>query len=159
MVHSPLPEGVMRLVLEQAGKVRDGRRCLAALGDTMPRPVPCDTAPLWEGPGLRLHTYHPCRCREAWGNLAQGTHSPLAAGRPQHQVLANDAAGRSQFVHSGGLAAVQQLAEAPGSKLKVRDGLPQQQPSVLHPARTRRIGPWSCACSCSALLRIAAAAC
>jgi len=36
------------------------------------------------------------------------------------KVLANDAAGRSQFVHSGGLAAVQQLAEAPGSKLKVR---------------------------------------
>ncbi|KIZ07868.1 putative Sperm-associated antigen 6 [Monoraphidium neglectum] len=53
LVHSPLPEGVMRLVLEQAGK-----------------------------------------------------------------VLSNDAAGRSQFVHSGGLAAVQQLAEAPGSKLK-----------------------------------------
>ncbi|KAI8475961.1 MAG: armadillo-type protein [Monoraphidium minutum] len=53
LVHAPLPEGVMRLVLEQAGR-----------------------------------------------------------------VLANDAAGRSQFVHSGGLAAVQQLAEAPGSKLK-----------------------------------------
>ncbi|EFJ51264.1 hypothetical protein VOLCADRAFT_109629 [Volvox carteri f. nagariensis] len=34
------------------------------------------------------------------------------------KVLANDAAGRAQFVHSGGLAAVQQMAEAPGSKLK-----------------------------------------
>ena len=34
------------------------------------------------------------------------------------KVLANDPPGRSQFVHSGGLAAVQQMAEAPGSKLK-----------------------------------------
>lgn len=34
------------------------------------------------------------------------------------KVLANDPAGRSQFVHSGGLAAVQQMAEAPDSKLK-----------------------------------------
>eukprot|EP00877_Chromochloris_zofingiensis_P010277 jgi/Chrzof1/5502/Cz16g05190.t1 len=34
------------------------------------------------------------------------------------KVLANDPAGRSQFVHSGGLAAVQQMAESPGSKLK-----------------------------------------
>ena len=33
-------------------------------------------------------------------------------------MLANDPAGRSQFVHSGGLAAVQVMAEAPGSKLK-----------------------------------------
>lgn len=49
-----------------------------------------------------------------------GPHTPPAPTRPAQQVLANDAAGRSQFVHSGGLAAVQQLAEAPGSKLKVR---------------------------------------
>lgn len=34
------------------------------------------------------------------------------------KVLANDPSGRAQFVHSGGLAAVQQMAEAPGSKLK-----------------------------------------
>ncbi len=34
------------------------------------------------------------------------------------KVLANDPAGRAAFVHSGGLAAVQQMAEAPGSKLK-----------------------------------------
>lgn len=34
------------------------------------------------------------------------------------KVLANDPSGRSQFVHSGGLAAVQQMAEAPDSKLK-----------------------------------------
>jgi hypothetical protein len=34
------------------------------------------------------------------------------------KVLANDPTGRSQFVHSGGLAAVQQMAEAPDSKLK-----------------------------------------
>jgi len=53
LVHRPLPEGVMKMVLEQAGK-----------------------------------------------------------------VLANDPSGRAQFVHSGGLAAVQQMAEAPGSKLK-----------------------------------------
>ncbi|WIA21450.1 hypothetical protein OEZ85_000659 [Tetradesmus obliquus] len=53
LVHQALPEGIMRMVLEQVGK-----------------------------------------------------------------VLANDPAGRSQFVHSGGLAAVQQMAEAPDSKLK-----------------------------------------
>lgn len=34
------------------------------------------------------------------------------------KVLANDPPGRAQFVHSGGLAAVQQMGEAPGSKLK-----------------------------------------
>lgn len=34
------------------------------------------------------------------------------------KVLANDPTGRAQFVHSGGLATVQQMAEAPGSKLK-----------------------------------------
>lgn len=34
------------------------------------------------------------------------------------KVLANDPPGRAQFVHSGGLAAVQQMAEAPGSKLR-----------------------------------------
>jgi hypothetical protein len=34
------------------------------------------------------------------------------------KVLANDPAGRAAFVHSGGLAAVQAMAEAPGSKLK-----------------------------------------
>lgn len=39
---------------------------------------------------------------------------PLQVGK----VLANDPSGRVQFVHSGGLAAVQQMAEAPGSKLK-----------------------------------------
>jgi hypothetical protein len=33
-------------------------------------------------------------------------------------VLANDPSGRAAFVHSGGLAAVQQMGEAPGSKLK-----------------------------------------
>ena len=33
-------------------------------------------------------------------------------------MLANDPSGRASFVHSGGLAAVQQMAEAPGSKLK-----------------------------------------
>jgi hypothetical protein len=48
---------------------------------------------------------------------------PSTKPTSQHnpQVLANDAPGRSQFVHSGGLAAVQQLAEAPGSKLKVNE--------------------------------------
>ena len=34
------------------------------------------------------------------------------------KVLANDAAGRAQFVHTGGLAAVQLMGEAPGSSLK-----------------------------------------
>jgi len=34
------------------------------------------------------------------------------------KVLANDPSGRTQFVHSGGLAAVQQLREAPASKLR-----------------------------------------
>lgn len=34
------------------------------------------------------------------------------------KVLVNDPAGRAQFVHSGGLAVVQQMGEAPGSKLK-----------------------------------------
>ena len=34
------------------------------------------------------------------------------------KVLVNDPAGRTTFVTSGGLAAVQQMAEAPGSKLK-----------------------------------------
>jgi hypothetical protein len=34
------------------------------------------------------------------------------------KVLANDPSGRAQFVHSGGLAAVQQMGEAPCSKLK-----------------------------------------
>jgi len=34
------------------------------------------------------------------------------------KVLTNDPSGRSQFVHSGGLATVQQLGEASGSKLK-----------------------------------------
>lgn len=34
------------------------------------------------------------------------------------KVLAADPSGRSQFVMSGGLAAVQQMAEAPGSSLK-----------------------------------------
>lgn len=34
------------------------------------------------------------------------------------KVLANDPSGRAAFVHSGGLAAVQNMAEAPGSKLK-----------------------------------------
>lgn len=33
-------------------------------------------------------------------------------------MLGNDPSGRAAFVHSGGLAAVQQMAEAPGSKLK-----------------------------------------
>lgn len=34
------------------------------------------------------------------------------------KVLANDPPGRSDFVHSGGLAAVQKMAEAPGNRLK-----------------------------------------
>lgn len=34
------------------------------------------------------------------------------------KVLGNDPSGRAQFVHSGGLAAVQQMAENPGSRLK-----------------------------------------
>lgn len=34
------------------------------------------------------------------------------------KVLANDPPGRTRFVQSGGLAAVQQMGEAPGSKLK-----------------------------------------
>ena len=33
------------------------------------------------------------------------------------KVLANDPSGRAQFVHSGGLAAVQQMGEAPGTGL------------------------------------------
>lgn len=34
------------------------------------------------------------------------------------KVLANDPPGRAAFVHSGGLAAVQRLGEAPGSGLR-----------------------------------------
>ena len=34
------------------------------------------------------------------------------------KVLGNDPAGRSSFVHSGGLARLQQMAEQPGSRLK-----------------------------------------
>ena len=34
------------------------------------------------------------------------------------KVLANDPNGRATFVQSGGLAAVQQMGEAPGSKLR-----------------------------------------
>ena len=34
------------------------------------------------------------------------------------KVLGNDPGSRAAFVHSGGLAAVQHMAEAPGSKLK-----------------------------------------
>jgi hypothetical protein len=34
------------------------------------------------------------------------------------KVLANDPPGRASFVHSGGLAMVQQMAEAPGSRLR-----------------------------------------
>jgi hypothetical protein len=34
------------------------------------------------------------------------------------KVLANDPAGRLRFVHSGGLALVQQMGEAPNSSLK-----------------------------------------
>ncbi|DBA77500.1 hypothetical protein WJX77_001185 [Trebouxia sp. C0004] len=34
------------------------------------------------------------------------------------KVLANDPSGRAQFVHSGGLAAVQQMGEAPGTALR-----------------------------------------
>ena len=33
------------------------------------------------------------------------------------KVLANDPGGRAQFVHSGGLAAVQKMGEAPGTGL------------------------------------------
>lgn len=33
-------------------------------------------------------------------------------------MLANDPAGRSRFVHSGGLALVQAMGEAPGSTLR-----------------------------------------
>lgn len=34
------------------------------------------------------------------------------------KVLATDPSGRAQFVHSGGLAAVQQMGEAPGTALR-----------------------------------------
>lgn len=34
------------------------------------------------------------------------------------KVLANDPSGRAQFVHSGGLAAVQQMGEAQGTALR-----------------------------------------
>lgn len=34
------------------------------------------------------------------------------------KVLAHDPSGRSSFVHSGGLVAIQQMAEAPGNRLK-----------------------------------------
>lgn len=46
--------------------------------------------------------------------LTHACYSLLQVGK----VLANDPSGRAAFVHSGGLAAVQQMAEAPGSKLK-----------------------------------------
>ena len=77
LVHRPLPEGVMKMVLEQV-------RVLA-------------------------------QTRSAYKTLTTSIATiELQAGK----VLANDPSGRAQFVHSGGLAAVQQMAEAPGSKLK-----------------------------------------
>jgi hypothetical protein len=44
--------------------------------------------------------------------------APASACVQVGKVLANDPPGRAQFVHSGGLAAVQQMAEAPGSTLQ-----------------------------------------
>ena len=52
----------------------------------------------------------------AW--LLQSLSEQNVIGFQAGKVLANDPSGRAQFVHSGGLAAVQQMAEAPGSKLK-----------------------------------------
>lgn len=58
---------------------------------------------LADGAGLLTHTS---------GGL------PCCACPQVGKVLGNDPSGRAAFVHSGGLAAVQQMAEAPGSKLK-----------------------------------------
>ncbi|KAA6426063.1 MAG: sperm-associated antigen 6 [Trebouxia sp. A1-2] len=70
------------------------------------------------------------KCRKALKAIvAKLTFMPaldaLATAREHHedgsgasgQVLANDPSGRAQFVHSGGLAAVQQMGEAPGTAL------------------------------------------
>jgi hypothetical protein len=86
LVHRPLPEGVMKMVLEQV--------CASS--------VHCAVAGM---------------ARSGWpaGFTVAVTHNRT----PQvGKVLANDPAGRAAFVHSGGLAAVQQMGEAPGSKLK-----------------------------------------
>lgn len=51
------------------------------------------------------------------------------------KILSNDPQGRSQFVHSGGLALLQQMAEAPESSLTdVIDTINSQYPEeiVMH---------------------------
>ncbi len=58
------------------------------------------------------------RFRIYWAGEACTPPTCLPGSAQVGKVLANDPSGRAQFVHSGGLAAVQQMAEAPGSKLK-----------------------------------------
>jgi hypothetical protein len=143
LVHQALPEGIMKMVLEQVGLLllllagctahvlaqllRHG--CTACqcfkhisyMGATTVKETCLGTQN-----GV---THHPRTC---WTDLfvLHNVHHlssdpacmcapPLSCVILQvGKVLANDPAGRSQFVHSGGLAAVQQMAEAPDSKLK-----------------------------------------
>jgi hypothetical protein len=60
------------------------------------------------------------------------------------RVLANDAAGRATFVHSGGLAAAQQLSEAAGSGLKeaveiINSSYPEEVVRHFSPAYSKQL--------------------
>jgi hypothetical protein len=60
------------------------------------------------------------------------------------RVLANDAPGRSAFVHSGGLAAVQQLGEASGGGLReaveiINSSYPEEVVRHFSPAYSKQL--------------------
>lgn len=68
----------------------------------------------------------------------------LASPSQAAKALAADAAGRSQFVHSGALAAVQQLADAPGGALRdaaeaVSGAFPEEIARHYSPAYSRAL--------------------
>lgn len=60
------------------------------------------------------------------------------------RVLANDASGRATFVHSGGLAAAQHLAEAAGGELKeaidiINSSYPEEVVRHFSPAYSKQL--------------------
>lgn len=130
-----LPESVIKLVLEQVGGMgvgwqqwvncRKGRVLPGAVNSNTLTFVTVTSDPT-AGPQqlsqskkqIRYRTpFAPCFAHPST-TLTPAVYCLLCCVGQVGKVLANGPTGRAQFVHSGGLAAVQQMGEAPGSKLK-----------------------------------------
>lgn len=130
LVQRNLPEGVMKMVLEQVHAfccfgscLRDLSFILLLIKTQLVAGYAC-----FLNLATSILTYHFIH------------HVLTQVGK----VLGNDPSGRAAFVHSGGLAAVQQMAEAPGSKLK-------EAVEIINSAYPEEVRAWF-VCVCEHLL-------